>query len=124
MSRRRTSTGATSIASRTTRGLTSTFMRRSVKTNEFKTHESVSDRESRHFQRGGDFGKKAPPAPGRRLDCGYNIRRRIQHIRAQLLHALRERTDIFAQSLSVAAYRRVWRKLRRVRRAPVFLDLS
>src|SRR6266403_1857600 len=124
MSRRRTSTGATSIASRTTRGLTSTFMRRSVKTNEFKTHESVSDRESRHFQRGGDFGKKAPPAPSRRLDCGHNIRRLIQHIRVQLLHAYRERTAIFAQARSVAAERRGWCKPGRVRRAPVFLDLS
>src|SRR5882762_5808390 len=124
MSRRRTSTGATSIASRTTRGLTSTFMRRSVKTNEFKTHESVSDRESRHFQRGGDFGKKAPPAPGPWLDCVYSIYRRIHHIWVQLLHVERERTAIFAQARSVAAERRGWCKPGRVRRAPVFLDLS
>src|SRR5467141_3219080 len=103
MSRRRTSTGATSIASRTTIGLTSTFMRRSVKTNEFKTHESVSDRESRHFQRGGDFGKKAPPALGPWLDCVYSIYRRIHYIWVQLLHVDRGHAQRVCRTIPVCA---------------------
>src|SRR5258707_7610927 len=123
MSRRRTSTGATSIASRTTRGLTSTFMRRSVKNNEYKTHESVSNRTFRRFQRG-DLGKKAPPALGPWLDCVYSIYRRIHYIWVQLLHVERERTAIFSQARSIAAEWRDWRKPGRVRRTPVFLDLS
>ncbi len=59
----------------------STFIRRLG-----KTHESIRDGTSRHFQRG-CLGKKASPAREGRLDRIHGLRRRIRRIRIRLLHA-------------------------------------
>jgi len=118
----RTSTGATSIASRITQRFNVGIHEEIGQPNEYKTDESIRNRTFRHFQRG-DFWKKAPPAPNRRLDCIHGIRRRIRYIWIRLLHASANERP-FRPARSVAAERPIGVNLGIFGVLLFFLDIS